>query len=145
MKKMFAFLLLTVATLNARAALFINNNASYDVFVVLWAHDATLPGPCSYYAQRINVQSGTSIAFNNVNSAGLSWGIPWQIPATLTTVGSGFDAIELVPTIEALSYGSIGGPGSCATSTTYSAAGGGYSINAAWNVFGSNVIVDINN
>lgn len=146
MKKIFALLALSLATVSAKAALFINNNASYDVVIVLWAHDSNHPAPCSYYCQRFNVPSGTSMAFNNVTSGGLLWGQPWNIPATLVTGGSGFDAADIVPSTSLLPYNTIGNPGSCAATTSYSAAASGYSINASWlPLGGNNVMLDITN
>lgn len=145
MKKLFVFLLLAVAAVNARAAIFINNNTTYSVTLTLWAHDANNMGSCSYYCNRFFVAGGTATAYNNVTSPGLVWSQPWQIPATLVTAGSAWDAIDIVPSIEALSYATIGNPGTCASGTTYSASAAGYSINATWTYLGGgNVLVDIN-
>ncbi len=145
MKKLFASLMLAGAAFSAKAAIFINNNTSYTVYVTFWAHDAVLPAPCAYISNRMPIDGGTSAAFNNVTSPGLAWGIPWNLPSTPGLAGSGFDAIDLVPTVSGLYWATIGKPGGCATSTSYVTSGGGYSINATWtDIGGGNVLVQIN-
>jgi hypothetical protein len=145
MKKLLTLLLLSVATVSAHAAFFVTNNASYDVVLVLWAHDATNPAPCSYYCQRFTVPSGGTASFNNANAPGLWWGQPWGIPATVNAAAI-WDAVEVYPTVGALPYNTIGAPGSCASSTSYSSAVPGYSITATWiPVGGNNVVLDISN
>lgn len=144
MKKLIASLLLAGAAFGAKAAIFINNNTSYTVYITFGAHDVNMPAPCSYLSWRLPVDGGSSVAFNNVTSAGLEWTIPWNIPATPVITGSAFDIINIVPVYNGLS-GSIGAPGGCATSTAYSASAGGYTINASWTAIGGgNVLVQIN-
>lgn len=143
MKKLFVFLVLSVLAVNARAAIFINNTAPYDVMLTLWAHDGVITAPCSYYSLRFPVVSNGSAAFNNVNSAGLEWSQPWMIPATLVGPGT-FDAIDVVPMYSGVPYGTIGGPGSCAASTSFSGTGSSYTIHATWtDLGGGNILVQI--
>ncbi len=82
-------------------------------------------------------------AFNNVNSPGLEWSQPWMIPATLLSPGT-FDAIDIVPMYSGVPYGTIGGPGSCAASNTFSGTGSAYTIHATWtDLGGGNILVQI--
>ncbi len=91
MKKLIVFLVLAVAAVNARAAIFINNNTGYTITFTLWAHDVVNPAPCSYYCARFHVPGGSSIAYNNVGSrlwAGSNPGkyrLPWWSPGPLST------------------------------------------------------------
>lgn len=144
MKKLIVSALLLVGAANAKAALFITNTASYDVMLTVWAHDPVSPAPCSYYCHRFPITAGGALAIANVNSPGMVWEKPWQIPATLITAGAVWDAVEIVPMYSGIPIGYIGSPGSCAASTSYSGSGAGFTINATWTPLGtSNVFLDI--
>lgn len=144
MKKIIVSALLLIGAINAKAALFITNTAPYDVMLTVWAHDVANPSPCSYYCHRFPIAAGGALAIANVNSPGMLWEQPWQIPATLITAGADWDAVDVVPMYSGVPYATIGNPGSCAASTSYSGSGGGYSINASWTAIGGgNVFLNI--
>ncbi|PSK92663.1 hypothetical protein B0I18_103240 [Taibaiella chishuiensis] len=139
-------LLLGAATFSAKAALFVNSNAGCRVTLVFYAHDAANTTTCSYYSTRLEVYPGNSFAYNNVtnmNSPGLGW-YRWGFGAqTLVAANSGWDGVmiysDYAPTT------TIGAPGSCGASTSFSSTGTPCDISATWTALGGgNVLLEIN-
>lgn len=145
MKKLILFVFIAmIAAFKGNAALFITNNTGCDVTLILYGHDVNNPGPCACYTTRLPVAGGTSFAYNNVTSANtLGWYQfgPSGGAVTMVNISSGWDGVGVL-------FGgfmaNIGNPGSCASTTSYTATSGGCTITATWTVVGSNVFVDIN-
>ncbi len=145
MKKILMFAVLLLATLSARAALFINNNTTCDRSLYIYASDANLPGPCSYYIW-VKVPATSSLAYNNtgvLNAPGYVWRDATIGPSgyiTMQTNGT-WDAASIAPYPATAEVGRAGScvPGTVASST----AGCPYTI--TWtSLGGNNVLVDIN-
>lgn len=141
------FLLLAVATINARAALYISNNTQCDAVLILWAHDVNNPSSCSYYSTRFTVAAGASVAFNNVTNVNAPGGPGWYLPgvggsATMTATGSGWDGVKIY--YQNFDF-DIGTASACAASTSYGANVPSCSFSlATWTVLGSNILLELN-
>lgn len=119
---------------SSRAALFITNNTSCDVYIVLQAHDQN-HGTCSLQSNRFIVPAGTSQAFNNVTSLNVTPG--WQSgPAVITN--SGWDSALF----GGASMGGNLGP-NCGGSTSFSITNGcgTATVPVDWTVVGSNTLI----
>lgn len=147
MKKILVLLLLAVATINANAALFINNNTTCDAVLVLRSHDVNNAGVCSYYSNRFTLAAGASVAYNNVTSvnypAGPGWFLNGVGAATMVAAGSGWDAVTVY---YSSIFFDIGASGTCAPSMSYSGSAAGCSFtNASWTPLGGgNVLLELN-
>lgn len=145
MKKIMMVALVLVATLSAHAALFINNNTACDRSLYIYASDANLPGPCSYYIW-LKVPAGTSQAYNNtgaLNAPGYVWRDASVGPAGYITMqaNGSWDAASLTPypaTPE------VGRAGSCAPGNMVTVTAGCPYILTWTSLGGGNVLVDIN-
>lgn len=148
MRKLTMMLLLSIAALSAKAALFINNSSPCPVVLVFYAHDANNMGACSYYSTRLEVPAGTALAYNNItnlNFPALGWYymVGGTGAATVVAPSSGWDAVQIWST-DPNGPQTIGNPGSCATSTVYSAPTASCPFTATWTpAGGNNILLDI--
>ncbi|WP_118953228.1 hypothetical protein [Taibaiella helva] len=147
MRKLFIALLLSLSAVGAKAALFITNNTSCIMVVVIRAHDLN-HGICGLESGRLQVDPGTSAAFNNVATINTTNPF-WINGQTATTSGGtavwGWDAATVV-SLGGTMWAEIGNPGSCfpTASVTTPNACGTNSVTADWTVMGSNTFIDIN-
>ncbi|WP_118976598.1 hypothetical protein [Taibaiella koreensis] len=146
MKKLFIALALLLSAAGAKAALFITNNTSCIMVVIINAHDAN-HGICGLASGRLQLAPGSSAAFNNV--ATLNTTAPgWQNSQTATTAGGttvwGWDAA--IVTNGGIMWAQIGNTGSCSPTASVITpnACNGNSVTAAWSVLGGNTFIDIN-
>jgi hypothetical protein len=145
MKTLLIALLLSLSAVSAKAGLFISNNTSCTMVVVIYAHDLN-HGICGLASGRLQLDPFTSAAFNNV--ATLNTTAPgWQNGQTATTTGGttvwGWDAAGVYSTLAMLAQ--VGNPGSCYPTASVVAPNAcvGGSVQTDWYVVGNNTFLDI--
>jgi len=147
MKKLILAASLLALGAQAKAALFLNNNTNCTVIVQVYAHDLN-HGICGLESGRLQVDPGTSAAFNNVATINTTNPF-WINGQTATTSGGtavwGWDAATVV-SLGGTMWAEIGNPGSCfpTASVTTPNACGTNNVTADWTVMGSNTFIDIN-
>ncbi|WP_162903379.1 hypothetical protein [Taibaiella koreensis] len=146
MKTLLIALLLSLSAIGAKAALFITNNTSCIMIVMIYAHDQN-HGTCGLESGRLQINPGGSAAFNNVATINTTNPF-WQNGQTATTAGGttvwGWDAA--IVNNGGPMWAQIGNPGSCfptASVATLNACGTN-TVTADWMVMGGNTFIDIN-
>ncbi len=145
MKKILMCAALAVATINANAALFVNNNLACDISLDVYASEPGSGATCTHYVW-FKVPAGTSVAYNN--TAQLSGNV-WRdaalgplAPLTISTAGI-WDAASLdhYP-----SGPEVGRAGACAPGISSSGTWASCpTYTLTWtSLGGNNVLVEVN-